>query len=247
MSLIKDWHTTQEAKPFINALLKGRNRRSFGLLDAPPVNASEVKSFRVWFRSGPMPCGKSATIARLAGATIHTETRPTMGAAVTLVFWPGKCAVTGRVILFKLELWEAGTGITGRFEHLEEMDEPDCVVAIFSIMDRNSFDSLPDLLTQINSEVQQQQQEKEQNQPLLLMMATHADRFMASEVPENEMRTFAQRNNLNLFRTENVNVQVRNDNTIDGAASIKDTGELLFSICDLLMKREQLKQAVITV
>ena len=40
---------------------------------------------------------------------------------------------------------------------------------------------------------------------------------------------------------------MRNDNTIDGAASIKDTGELLFSVCDLLMKREQLKQAVITV
>ena len=142
------------------------------------MNASEVKSFRLWFRSGPMPVGKSATIARLAGATIHNDTRPTMGAAVTLVYWPGKCAVTGRVILFKLELWEAGSGITGRFEHLEEMDEPDAIVAIFSIMDRNSFDSLPDLLSQIESELVDQQQQ----QPLLLMMATHADRFMASEV-----------------------------------------------------------------
>ena len=43
------------------------------------------------------------------------------------------------------------------------------------------------------------------------MMATHADRFMAAEVPENEMRTFAQRHNLNLFRTENVNVQGMGD------------------------------------
>ena len=76
------------------------------------------------------------------------------------------------------------------------------------------------------------------------MMATHADRFMAAEVPENEMRTFASRNNMNLFRTENVNLQVRNDNTIDGQSSIKDTGELLFSICDLLNKRDSMKQAI---
>ena len=62
--------------------------------------------------------------------------RPTMGAQVTIVYWPGKCSVTNRVIMFKLELWEAGSGITGRFEHLEEMDEPDCIVAIFSNMDR---------------------------------------------------------------------------------------------------------------
>ena len=61
-----------------------------------------------------------------------------MGAQVTIVYWPGKCSVTDRVIMFKLELWEAGSGITGRFEHLEEMDEPDCIVAIFSNMDRQS-------------------------------------------------------------------------------------------------------------
>lgn len=54
--------------------------------------------------------------------------------------------------MFKLELWEAGSGITGRFENLEQMDNPDAVVFIFSSLDRNSFDSLPDLIQQINSE-----------------------------------------------------------------------------------------------
>ena len=57
-----------------------------------------------------------------------------------------------KVIMFKLELWEAGSGITGRFENLEQMDNPDAVVFIFSSLDRNSFDSLPDLIQQINSE-----------------------------------------------------------------------------------------------
>ena len=82
-----------------------------------------------------------------------------MGAQVTIVYWPGKCSVTNKIIMFKLELWEAGSGITGRFEHLEEMDNPDAIVAIFSNLDRNSFDSLPDLLEQIRSEISEQEYE----------------------------------------------------------------------------------------
>ena len=80
------------------------------------------------------------------------EMKPTYGAQVTIVYWPGKCSVTNEIIMFKLELWEAGSGITGRFEHLETMDHPDSVVLVFSSTDRNSFDSLPDLLDQIQSE-----------------------------------------------------------------------------------------------
>ena len=123
-----------------------------------------------------MPVGKSATIHRLTGQFIHSEMKPTTGAQVTLLYWPGKCAVTQqetvikcptvrtrpsvhrslmivvKIIMFKLELWEAGSGITGRFENLEQMDSPDAVVFIFSSLDRNSFDSLPDLIQQINSE-----------------------------------------------------------------------------------------------
>ena len=123
-----------------------------------------------------MPVGKSATIHRLTGQFIHSEMKPTTGAQVTLLYWPGKCAVTQqetvikcptartrlsvhrspmivvKIIMFKLELWEAGSGITGRFENLEQMDNPDAVVFIFSSLDRNSFDSLPDLIQQINSE-----------------------------------------------------------------------------------------------
>ena len=61
-----------------------------------------------------------------------------------------------------------------------------------------------------------------QNEPLKLCLATHADRYMAAEVPESEVRTFANRNNMNLFRTSNINENVRSNNTIDGASSIKE-------------------------
>ena len=55
-----------------------------------------------------------------------------------------------------------------------------------------------------------------------MCLATHADRYMAAEVPESEVRTFANRNNMNLFRTSNINENVRSNNTIDGASSIKE-------------------------
>ena len=55
-----------------------------------------------------------------------------------------------------------------------------------------------------------------------MCMATHADRYLAAEVPESEVRSFSQKYNFNLFRTENVNENVRNNNTIDGLASIKE-------------------------
>lgn len=195
-----------------------------------------MKTYRLWFRSGPMPVGKSATIHRLAGQFIHTDMKPTTGAQVTIIYWPGKCAVTHQTIMFKLELWEAGSGITGRFENLEMMDNPDGVVFIFSTLDRNSFDSLPDLIQQINSEVE--------NEPLKVCLATHADRYMAAEVPESEVRNFANRNNMNLFRTSNVNENIRSNNTIDGVSSIKDVSDILFSLCDLLLKRDTIKQAI---
>lgn len=63
---------------------------------------------------------------------------------------------------------------------------------------------------------------KVDNDPLKLCLATHADRYMAAEVPESEVRTFANRNNMNLFRTSNINENVRSNNTIDGASSIKE-------------------------
>ena len=54
---------------------------------------------------------------------------------------------------------------------------------------------------------------------------------MAAEVPESEVRTFANRNNMNLFRTSNINENVRSNNTIDGASSIKEFVPDHFSYC----------------
>ena len=89
----------------IKSGIKGPNRKSFGLLDAPsiPINLSyHVKTYRIWFRSGPMPVGKSATIHRLTGQFIHSEMKPTTGAQVTLLYWPGKCAVTQQETVIKI-------------------------------------------------------------------------------------------------------------------------------------------------
>ena len=52
-----------------------------------------------------MPVGKSATIHRLTGQFIHSEMKPTTGAQVSLVYWPGKCAVTQQEMIMNLRKW----------------------------------------------------------------------------------------------------------------------------------------------
>ena len=68
-----------------------------------------------------MPVGKSATIHRLTGQFIHSEMKPTTGAQVSLVYWPGKCAVTQQEMIIESgrTLFWAGIhdqGSTGTFK-----------------------------------------------------------------------------------------------------------------------------------
>jgi len=66
-------------------------------------------------------------------------------------------------------------------------------VLTFSSVDRNTFDALPELISQIESEVT--------TDPLMITMATHADRYLAAEVAESEARSFARDRQLHLLRS----------------------------------------------
>lgn len=65
-----------------------------------------------------------------------------------------------------------------------------------------------------------------------------ADRYLAAEVAESEARSFARDNQLQLLRIKNVNTGQRNDETIDGWTSISECAPVLFTICDMLWKRD---------
>ena len=41
---------------------------------------------------------------------------PTPGVEVHILYWPGKIMVTGQIVMFRLELWEAGSGVLDRFD-----------------------------------------------------------------------------------------------------------------------------------
>jgi hypothetical protein len=53
-----------------------------------------------------MQVGKSATIQKLAGQFITEKCRPTPGVHVTIIYWPAKNAISGELMMFRLELWE---------------------------------------------------------------------------------------------------------------------------------------------
>jgi len=201
-----------------------------------PLNVSyKTHSYRIWFRSGPHQCGKSSTIQKLAGQLLSEKGSPTPGVSVTVIYWPAKVAFSGEIVMFRLELWEAGTSAAARFQNLEQMCNPDGIVLTFSSVDRNTFDTIPEVLSEIEDEVV--------NDPLMLLVATHADRYLAAEVAESEARTFARDNQLHLLRTQNLSsgeMTQRSDSHIDGWTSINDCAPILFTLCDLLWKRDAL-------
>jgi GTPase SAR1 family protein len=245
MALQRDWHTKPEAKSFFNALNIGHSRRSFGLLDRPifPKSPSgkqtTVHTYKIWVTSGPMATGKSSTILKLAGQFIHHEkVYPTPGVEVTVVYWPMKNVMSEDVLLFRLEFWEAGSIAVSRYGYIEEMiheenSPADAILLTYSCVDRNSFDSLPEILEMIKMKVN--------SEPLLICMATHADQYLSAEVPESDARKFASSQELTLMRSKNVNVGERPNETIDAWSSIQEVGQTVGALCDLLYKRDLLK------
>ena len=116
----------------------------------------------------------------------------------------------------------------------------------YSCVDRNSFDSLPEILEMIKMKVN--------SEPLLICMATHADQYLSAEVPffaksllspskvpESDARKFASSQELTLMRSKNVNVGERPNETIDAWSSIQEVGQTVGALCDLLYKRDLLK------
>ena len=65
-------------------------------------------------------------------------------------------------------------------------------------------------------------------------------RYLAAEISESEVRSFTRDKGLQLLRVSNTNEGKRHDDSIDGWTSISQSAPVLFSLCDLLWKRDAL-------
>lgn len=89
-----------------------------GLLERPVLQNVEEVSYKLFF-VGKNGSGKSSTIARLAGIVDHDgggEYVETRGIRKTNIYWPVK--VWDRIILFRLQCWDAGDRDVKKFGHI---------------------------------------------------------------------------------------------------------------------------------
>uniref|UniRef100_A0A8C6SZU1 Ciliogenesis and planar polarity effector 2 n=1 Tax=Neogobius melanostomus TaxID=47308 RepID=A0A8C6SZU1_9GOBI len=125
--LVRDWHQCKDSKEYFSKILQKKRRRQFGM-------------------SG---VGKTSVVARLAGLSIPSTHYETTGIETTIVYWPVKIKDSGRVLFFRLQLWDCGETALRRFDHLLPSckEQVDAVLFLFSFTDRTSFEDLPNQIS----------------------------------------------------------------------------------------------------
>ncbi|XP_056130994.1 ciliogenesis and planar polarity effector 2 [Lampris incognitus] len=184
-AVVTDWHRCAESKDFFNRILHKKRRKRFGLLESrvmPPHVAVDTVYYKI-FLSGKSGVGKTALAARLAGLNIPKMHYETTGIETTVVYWPVKLRESGRVLFFRLQLWDCGENALRRFDHLLPSckEQVDAVLLLFSFTDRTSFDDLPNQIAKWS---------EPSDRVVKLVIGTKFDLFMHSDVTQREVTEF---------------------------------------------------------
>ncbi|KAK7916534.1 hypothetical protein WMY93_012295 [Mugilogobius chulae] len=214
--IVADWHLCKDSKEYFTKILHKKRRKQFGLLESPmmsPIAAVDTVQYKI-FLSGKSGVGKTSVVARLAGVNIpsmHYETIGKilsisvslkakilysnlvfcLGIETTIVYWPVKIKDSGRVLFFRLQLWDCGENALRRFDHMLPSckEEVDAVLLLFSFTDLTSFEDLPNQISKWTG-------------PSLVkvVVGTKFDLFMHCDVAEREVRAFRATWGLPLLR-----------------------------------------------
>lgn len=185
--VVANWHRCAESKDFFNKIVHKKKRRNFGLLEAPvmPPNVLvDTVHYKV-FISGKTGVGKTALAARLAGLNIPNHYYETTGIETSVVYWPVKLRESGRVLFFRLQLWDCGENALRRFDHLlpEIKEQVDAVLFLFSFTDQGSFDDLSNQIARTT---------ESSDRVVKLVIGTKFDLFMHTDVTEQEVTRFQE-------------------------------------------------------
>ncbi|XP_036958259.1 ciliogenesis and planar polarity effector 2 [Acanthopagrus latus] len=186
--VVADWHRCKDSKEYFSKILHKRRRRNFGLLESPvmpPNVAVDTVHYKI-FISGKTGVGKTALAARLAGLNIPNMYYETTGIETTVVYWPVKLRESGRVLFFRLQLWDCGENALRRFDHLLPSckEQVDAVLFLFSFTDRTSFDDLSNQIAKWTG--------TRESRVVKLVVGTKFDLFMHCDVAERDVRDFQE-------------------------------------------------------
>ncbi|XP_022065460.1 ciliogenesis and planar polarity effector 2 [Acanthochromis polyacanthus] len=195
--VVTDWHRCKDSKEYFSKILHKKRRKNFGLLESPvmpPSVAVDTVHYKI-FISGKSGVGKTALAAHLAGLSIPNMHHETTGIETTVVYWPVKLRESGRVLFFRLQLWDCGENALRRFDHLLPSckEQLDAVLFLFSFTDRTSFD---DLSNQISKWT-----ESSVGRVVKVVVGTKFDLFMHCDVSERDVRDFQETWSLPVLRT----------------------------------------------
>jgi len=118
-----------------------------------PSVSPDVFEYKI-FLSGKTGVGKSSIAATLAGHDAPSEYHETLGIQKSTVYWPAKIVDVGRVLLFRLHLWDAGDNAINKFDHLLPAikEKADAAMFIFSFVDKSSFIDIPHRIARVTGD-----------------------------------------------------------------------------------------------
>ncbi|KAM8913909.1 ciliogenesis and planar polarity effector 2 isoform 2-T2 [Spinachia spinachia] len=156
----------------------------------PPHQAVDTVHYKI-FISGKSGVGKTALAARLAGLKLPNVHYETTGIETTVVYWPVKLRENGRVLFFRLQLWDCGENTVRRFDHLLPAckEQVDAILFLFSFTDKTSFDDLSNQIAKWT-----------ETHVVKLVVGTKFDLFMHCDVPERDVRDFQETRHLRVMR-----------------------------------------------
>lgn len=194
--VVADWYRCKDSKEYFSKILHKRRRKNFGLLESPvmpPHVAVDTVHYKI-FISGKSGVGKTALAARLAGLNIPNMHYETTGIETTVVYWPVKLRESGRVLFFRLQLWDCGENALRRFDHLLPSckEQVDAVLFLFSFTDRTSFDDLSNQISKWTG--------TSVGCVMKVVVGTKFDLFMHCDVTERDVRDFQETWSLPVLR-----------------------------------------------
>nr|CAD7442176.1 unnamed protein product [Timema bartmani] len=193
-----EWQSSAEGETILQYFYNPQTmgRKIFGVLERPSVPSSiEEVSYKL-FITGKSGVGKSATVARLAGAaTKHTNSyTETSGIRKSNLYWPVK--IWDKIILFKLQFWDAGDNSIKKYSHILPAcrEKTDANIFVFSLMDSNSFLDLPQLMSKMT---------QDGDNPANIVIGTRCNVLNRLEVSSAEMKEFEQKWQVPILKIDN--------------------------------------------
>ncbi|XP_065213451.1 ciliogenesis and planar polarity effector 2-like [Planococcus citri] len=212
------WNSPEGEQIFKNFCTNSK-RKSFGILEKPSISAHyEEVSYKLFFIGKP-GVGKSKTVAELAGNSApHHDSH---GIHKTNIYWPTK--IWDKVILFRLQCWEAGESGLKKFSHILPacLDKTDALVFIFSFEDITSLYEVSQNISKMKG--------NEPNQPAIIVIGT---KYSSSNtgISFSEIKEFETKWQLNILKLSN---------SSSTQPDLSRAGPILNSICEQLWIRDQ--------